>query len=176
LEAKRGLGAEEKTSRTRNIHSKAFTPGLTPGVLCRFLDKGVETEMEIEWITHEEADRAGTQDEQVLIEQTPDHYPEFNAFLQRELEHAGGNLFFRGISGMVYRVGTVKEKTEGFRGIEICLRSTGREDQMISGDIVDRDLWGFLEWLVGKVGMEWTLEALRKTGAIYRIPGAPQRV
>ncbi len=27
------LGAEEKTSRTRDIHSKAFTPG----VLCRFL-------------------------------------------------------------------------------------------------------------------------------------------
>ncbi len=31
------LGAEEKTSRTRDIHSKAFTPGLRPGVLCRFL-------------------------------------------------------------------------------------------------------------------------------------------
>ncbi len=31
------LGTEEKTSRTRDIHSKAFTPGLTPGVLCRFL-------------------------------------------------------------------------------------------------------------------------------------------
>jgi len=132
--------------------------------------------MEIEWITHEEADRAGTQEKQVLIEQTPDHYPEFNAFLKRELEHAGGNLFFRGISGMVYRVGAVKENTEGLRGIEICLRSTDREDQMISGDIVDRDLWTFLEWLVGKVGMEWTLEALDKTGAIYRIPGAPQRV
>jgi hypothetical protein len=28
------LGAEEKTSRTRDIHSKAFTPRLTPGVLC----------------------------------------------------------------------------------------------------------------------------------------------
>ena len=33
------LAAEEKTSRTRDIHSKAFTPGLTPGVLCRFLDR-----------------------------------------------------------------------------------------------------------------------------------------
>ena len=31
------LGTEEKTSRTRDIHSEAFTPGLTPGVLCRFL-------------------------------------------------------------------------------------------------------------------------------------------
>jgi len=132
--------------------------------------------MEIEWITHEEADRAGTQEEQVLIEQTPDHYPEFNAFLQRELEHAGGSLFFRGISGMVYRVGTVKENPEGLRGIEICLRSAARGAQIISGDIVDRDLWTFLEWVVQEVGMEWALEALRKTGAIYRIPGAPERV
>ncbi len=32
----RSLGAEEKTSRTRDIHSKAFTPGL----LCRFLIAG----------------------------------------------------------------------------------------------------------------------------------------
>ncbi len=31
------LGAEEKTSRSRDIHSEAFTPGLTSGVLCRFL-------------------------------------------------------------------------------------------------------------------------------------------
>jgi len=31
------LGAEEKASRTRDIHSKAFTPWLTPGVLCQFL-------------------------------------------------------------------------------------------------------------------------------------------
>jgi len=31
------LGTEEKTSRTRDIHSKAFTPGLMPGVNCRCL-------------------------------------------------------------------------------------------------------------------------------------------
>ncbi len=31
------LGTEEKTLRLRDIHSKAFSPGLTPGVLCRFL-------------------------------------------------------------------------------------------------------------------------------------------
>ena len=136
----------------------------------------METEMEIEWISHEEAEQAGTQEEQVLIEQTPDHYPEFNALLQHELEHAGGNLFFRGTSGMAYRVGTVKENPEGLRGIEICLRSADKGGQIISGDVVDRDLWMFLEWLVQKVGMEWTLKVLHKTGAIYRIPGAPERV
>jgi len=31
------LGTEEKRSRTRDIHSKAFTPGITPAVLCQFL-------------------------------------------------------------------------------------------------------------------------------------------
>jgi hypothetical protein len=30
------LGNEEKASRTRDIHSKAYNPGLTSGVLCRF--------------------------------------------------------------------------------------------------------------------------------------------
>ncbi len=31
------LGTEEKASRPRDTHSKAFTPGLTPGVFCLFL-------------------------------------------------------------------------------------------------------------------------------------------
>ena len=70
----------------------------------------------------------------------------------------------------------VEENPEGLRGIEICLRSADKGGQIISGDVVDRDLWMFLEWLVQKVGMEWTLKILRKTGAIYRIPGAPERV
>lgn len=141
------------------------------------MDKQGEVQMAIEWITCEEADRLGTEEEQVLIEQCPDHYPEFGAFLQRELERAGGSLFFRGISGMVYGVGPVEEKQPaGLKGIEICLRSAGGGRETIPGDIIDRDLWAFLEWLVGEVGGEWTLEALRKVGAIYRIPGAPERV
>jgi hypothetical protein len=30
-------GTEEKTSRTRYIHTMAFTPGFAPEILCRFL-------------------------------------------------------------------------------------------------------------------------------------------
>jgi hypothetical protein len=131
--------------------------------------------MAIEWVTREEAVRAGTREEQVLIEQSPDHYPEFNAFVQRELERGGGSLFFRGVSGMVYRVGAVAEKPGGLRGVEICVRLGGRGAQRISGDLIDRDLWAFLEWLVEEVDGEWTLEALRKVGAIYRVPGTPER-
>jgi hypothetical protein len=131
--------------------------------------------MAIEWITRKDADRSGTREAQVLIEQSPDHYLEFNAFVQRELDRSGGSLFFRGVSGMVYRVGAVAEEPGGSRGVEICVRLPGRGAQRVPGDLVDRDLWAFLEWLIQGVGGEWTLEALRKVGAIYRVPGAPQR-
>ena len=140
------------------------------------MTKREEMQTAIEWITHEEADRIGTREEQVLIEQSPEHYPEFNAFIQRELERGGGSLFFRGVSGMVYRVGAVAEKPGGLCGVEICVRLAGRGVQAIHGEVIDRDLWAFLEWLIGKVGGEWTLEALRRVGAIYRVPGAPERV
>jgi hypothetical protein len=140
------------------------------------MDKGREIEIRIEWITREEADCVGTEEERVLIEQSLGHYPEFNAFLRRELERAEGGLFFRGASGMVYRVGPVAEEPGGLSGIEICLRSAGGGGRTISGDGIDRDIWAFLEWVIQNVGGEWTLEALQKVGAIYRIPGAPERV
>lgn len=131
--------------------------------------------MAIEWITREDADRIGTKEAQVIIEQSPDHYPEFNAFVQRELERGGGSLFFRGVSGMVYRVGAVAEKAGGLRGVEICVRVAGGGAQRVPDEVIDRDLWAFLEWLIQAVGGEWSLEALRKVGAIYRLPGAPER-
>jgi hypothetical protein len=140
------------------------------------MDKGKEIQMAVEWITREEADWVGSQEERVLIEQSPGHYPEFNAFLRRELERAEGGLFFRGASGMVYRVGAVVEKRAGLAGIGIYCRSAGGEGHPISADSIDRDIWAFLEWVIQSVGGEWTLEALRKVGAIYRIPGAPERV
>jgi hypothetical protein len=132
-------------------------------------------EMQIERMTKEEADSIGIRETQVLIEQSPDHYPEFDAVIQRELERAGGNLFFRGISGMVYRVGRVAGKPGGLRGVEICVRLTDRRAQTVFGEVIDRDLWAFLEWLIQEVGGEWSLEALWGVGAIYRIPGAPDR-
>ena len=33
----------------------------------------------------------------------------------------------------------------------------------------ETDLWAIMEWLVEGVGEPWTVEMLRKTGAIYRI-------
>lgn len=131
--------------------------------------------MAIEWVTREEAERVGTREEQVLIEQSPDHYPEFGRFLHGKLESAGGSLFFRGVSGMVYRVGAVAERPNGLGGVEICVRLGGGGAQGVSGETIDGDLWAFLEWLIGEVDGEWSREALRKVGAIYRVPGAPER-
>lgn len=132
--------------------------------------------MAVEWLSRAEADRAGTREETVLLEQTPDHYPEFGTFIRGRLEETGGNLYFRGPSGLVYRVGQIEDNPEGLRGIEICVR-VEEESQTVApeADLVDLDLWAFLEWLVPEVGQPWSLDGLRRTGAIYRIPGAPDR-
>ncbi|MBI3736946.1 hypothetical protein HY256_10590 [Candidatus Sumerlaeota bacterium] len=134
--------------------------------------------MAIEWVTREDADQTGTYEEQVLLEQTPDHYPEFAQFLDDAFANAGGALFFRGDSGMVYRVGYLKPgESRGLRGLAIYTRLI-HGNQTVTADLVDNDLWPFLEWLmagVAKINPEWSLDALRTTGAIYKVPGAPER-
>jgi hypothetical protein len=131
--------------------------------------------MALEWINRDEADALGAIEEQVLLEQTPDYYPEFGAFMKRELEGAGGDLFFRGNSGIVYRVGRLSSSDRNeLQGIEICARMAGG-GQTLAGEDVDTDLWPFFEWLIEGVGGEWSVEALRTTGSIYKIPGAPEK-
>ncbi len=39
-------------------------------------------------------------------------------------------------------------------------------------EATDEDIWRFLEWLIPRVGGEWTLEALKATGKVYKIPWA----
>ena len=124
--------------------------------------------MRIDWLSREKAMEAGSLEARVLLEQTPDHYPEFQSFLKKELQKGGGDLFFRGTSGSVYRVGWSKETS--LRGIEICVRK-GTDHPILTPEQVDTDLWPFYEWLIGGVDGDWTLDALRETGAIYRAPG-----
>lgn len=129
--------------------------------------------MVVQWISADEARDAGDREEPVLVEQTPDHYPEFGRFLRAEMERAGGVLFFRGKSGTVYNVSSItKPGVTRSAAIQISMRTT-LEGATITQDKVDLDLWPFLEWLVTGAGGEWTRDALRKTGAIYKIPGAP---
>jgi hypothetical protein len=133
-------------------------------------------EMTITWITAEEATAAGTKEERVLLEQTPDFYLDFNTFLMKEIEETGGDLFFRGPSGMVYRLIRLTDDPSGVQGIAINLRKTAETGVSRNQKEVDRDIWAFLEWLVDGVGGEWSVAAFRKTGAIYKAPGAPERV
>lgn len=130
---------------------------------------------ELEFISRAEADERGTHEEQILVEQMPGHYPEFYEFLKGQLDAAGGTLYFRGPSMMTYSLGWLPEGDPlQMQGIQICSRM---EDpgQTLSHDIIDLDIWALLEWLVQGVGGEWSLDALRKTGAIYKVPGAPLR-
>jgi len=131
--------------------------------------------MAVQWISKQEAEKVGPREERVLLEQTPGHYPEFEDFLGKELEKKGGRLFFRGVSGAVYSVGWLPEgDPDELRGIEVTIR-TATGSSMPSMETIDLDLWPFLEWLIEGTGGEWTLKALRQTGAIYRVPGAPER-
>ncbi len=129
--------------------------------------------MVVDWISADEAAAAGDREEQVLLEQSPDHYPEFGRFIRAEMERAGGQLFFRGNSSTVYSVSNVAGPGASRSvGIQIAMRTT-LEGATITQNKVDLDLWPFFEWIVTGAGGEWTRDALRKTGSIYKVPGAP---
>jgi hypothetical protein len=55
-------------------------------------------------------------------------------------------------------------------GIEIRTLVPGFDP--VDPDAIDEDVWRFLEWLISRVGGEWTLEALKTTGKVYTIPWA----
>jgi hypothetical protein len=131
--------------------------------------------MTIQFLRAQEADLAGAVPRQVLLEQNPGFYKEFKDFLMNRMDGEGGSLFFRGPSRQLYRVSPAEEGATGLPGIEICLMESRPNAPEASDKTIDLDLWSFLEWLLEKVGGEWTPEALSKTGAIYRAPGASER-
>ncbi|MBU2549852.1 MAG: hypothetical protein KKB20_15670 [Proteobacteria bacterium] len=128
--------------------------------------------MTIELMIEAEASGAGRFEHRVLFEQSPDHYPEYGRLLRAELDRVGGDLLFRAPSGRVYRLGRPKT---GPDGLEVVILGDDPDGPGLPGEAVDRDVWAFLEWLIGRVGGEWTSADLEKTGAIYRVPGAPVR-
>jgi len=132
--------------------------------------------MALQFIRPDDPSLSDTEEQQVLVEQTPGYYPEFAAFLQGELQGAGGRLLFRAPSGKVYSVRQTEENSEDLEGIRISLLVPEKTDSQTLNEAIDEDIWSFLEWLVEKVGGEWTREALLKTGAIYKVPGVPKRI
>ena len=57
-------------------------------------------------------------------------------------------------------------------GVEIYALVTALEP--LDDEIVDRDLWAILHWMIAGVGGEWKVEDLEATGRLLRIPAASE--
>lgn len=112
-----------------------------------------------------------------LAEERLGHYPGFREALVDAFgltpAHADGGEpgYFRAPSGREYQVVFLARSGHRFpSGLEIHALVAGFDPLDEEG--ADEDVWKFLEWLVARVGGEWTLEALKSTGKVYKIPWA----
>ena len=113
----------------------------------------------------------------VMAEERPGHYAGFREALAAAFglspAHADGGPpgYFRAASGREYQVVFMSRSGERFpSGLEIHALVPGFD--VIDPNTTDEDIWCFLEWLIPRVGGEWTLEALKATGKVYKIPWA----
>ena len=110
-----------------------------------------------------------------LTEDSVGHYPEFRAFFARtfDLDRKGLSEpgFVRAPSGLPYALVFIGRSGEPFpSGVEINAVVDSLEP--IEGDVLDRDLWAILRWMILGVGGSWTVEDLDRTGKLYRVPAA----
>jgi hypothetical protein len=113
-----------------------------------------------------------------LAEDRLGHYPEFRTFFARtfDLDRKGLSEpgFVRSQSGTAYALVFIGRSGEPFpAGLEISAVVDALEP--IDSDVLDRDLWAILRWMIGGVGGEWSVDDLDKTGRLYRIPAAEAR-
>ena len=113
----------------------------------------------------------------VLVEERLGHYAGFREAIVEAFgltsAHADGGPpgYFRAASGREYEVIFLSRSGHRFpSGIEIHALAPGFDS--VDPDAIDEDVWRFLEWLIPRVGGEWTLEALKSTGKVYKIPWA----
>ena len=113
----------------------------------------------------------------VLLEDRLGHYAGFREVLVSAFDltpaHADGGApgYFRAASGREYQVVFTSRSGQRFpSGLEIHALVPGFEP--VDPDAIDQDVWHFLEWLIPRVGAEWTLDALKATGKVYKIPWA----
>jgi hypothetical protein len=110
-----------------------------------------------------------------LAEDRIGHYPEFRAFFSRTFDLDRKGLaepgFLRAPSGLPYTLVFIGRSGEPFpSGVEISAIVDALEP--IDGDVLDRDLWAILRWMIAGVGGAWTVEDLDRTGRLYRVPVA----
>jgi hypothetical protein len=111
-----------------------------------------------------------------LAEDRLAHYPEFRDFFVRtfDLDRKGLSEpgFVRAPSGTIYALIFIDRSGAPFpSGLEICAVVDSLEP--IDGDVLDRDLWSILRWMIDGVGAPWTVEDFDRTGRLYRVPAAP---
>lgn len=108
----------------------------------------------------------------LLAEPEVGHYPEFREFLMEAFDIADVPMASPGllsVEGRFYELVFTGRSGRPFpAGVEIHALVSGLEP--LDEQVADRDLWAILEWLVGGVGGEWTVDAFRTTGRIYRVP------
>jgi hypothetical protein len=111
-----------------------------------------------------------------LAEDRLAHYPEFRDFFVRtfDLDRKGLSEpgYVRAPSGNAYALIFIGRSGTPFpSGLEIHAIVDAIEP--IDGDVLDRDLWSILRWMIGGVGVSWTVEDFDRTGRLYRVPAAP---
>jgi hypothetical protein len=109
----------------------------------------------------------------VLTEDRVGHYPEFRDYFARTFDLARLGLARPGYvvapSGGIYELVFVGRSGEPFpSGVEINAIVQALEP--MDENVVDRDLWAILRWMITGVGAPWSVEDFDATGRLYRLP------
>lgn len=111
----------------------------------------------------------------VLVEDRIGHNPEFRTFFANvfDLHRVGLREpgYLAAPSGTEYALVFVGRSGEPFpTGVEI--HALVRALEPLDEELVDRDLWEILRWMIRGVGGAWTVADLEATGRLYRVPAA----
>jgi hypothetical protein len=122
-------------------------------------------------------DLSGKRRALVLHEDRIGHYAEFRDFFRRTFDLDRGALAEPGYvsapSGLTYAFVFIGRSGEPFpAGVEIHALVPALEP--LDADLVDRDLWAILHWMVAGVGGDWKVDDLIATGRLLRIPAASE--
>jgi hypothetical protein len=109
----------------------------------------------------------------LLTEDRVGHYAEFREFFRQrfDLDRVGLATpgYLAASSGLVYELCFLGRSGEAFpSGVEVGVLVDALEP--FDEDIVDRDLWEILRWMIEGVGAPWSVADLDATGKLYRIP------
>ena len=111
----------------------------------------------------------------VLAEDRIGHYAEFRDFFIRTFDLDRQGLAEPGYvsapSGLTYALVFIGRSGEPFpAGVE--LYALVPELDPVEDDVVDRDLWAILCWMIEGIGGAWNVDDLRATARLLRIPAA----